>query len=71
MATMQKLSEISTYNIEYRGELYFADTYMTNKGLAKIRVFLKGEPVFDFKVISDLENMIFDNFINTQQNFRQ
>lgn len=67
---MQKLSEISTYNIEYRGDSYYADTYMTNKGPAKVRIFLNGEPIFDFKIISDLENIIFDNFINTQQNFR-
>jgi hypothetical protein len=70
MIKASKISEISTYSIEYNNEMYFVEMSVSKTGY-KISVSSKnGETIHDYDTIQNIETYIFDNFINKQKDFR-
>ena len=64
MIKAEKLSENSMYNVEHNGELYFAELSVAKTGYKFTLMSKNGEQVHDYNTVQDVENYIFETFIN-------
>jgi hypothetical protein len=64
MIKAEKLSEVSVYNIEHNGNLYFAEMSAAKSGYKFTLSSKNGETVHDYNTVQDIENYIFETFIN-------
>jgi hypothetical protein len=65
MSQAEKLSEVSTYHVDHNGEKYFVEMSIAKTGGYKFTLMNKnGETVHDSNIIHDVENYIFETFIN-------
>lgn len=64
MIKSEKLSEISNYHVEYSGSMYFAELSAAKTGYKFTLMTKNGETVYDTNLIHEIENYIFETFIN-------
>lgn len=64
MNQAEKLSETSTYHVEHDGKMYFAEISATKTGYKFTLMNKNGETVYDTNLIHEIENYIFETFIN-------
>ena len=58
-----KLTEISTYNINLNNTFYYVKMSVSKTGY-KIEVYNNDDTIYDYNIIQEIETYIFDNFIN-------
>ena len=64
MIKVEKLSETSTYHVEHDGEMYFAELSAAKTGYKFDVLSKNGEAIHDYNTVQDIENYIFETFIN-------